>query len=55
MAAALPFWTSFDSRQTGRKREFKSLMSIFINTTLNANMKILEQGRLLLAIYSDNC
>lgn len=55
MSAASSFWASFDSRQTGRKRELKSLMSIFIYTILKANINMLEQGRLLLLTYSNNC
>lgn len=49
MSPALSPWTPLD-RETGRKKEFKILMSTFINIILNANMKIQKQGRLLLFI-----
>ena len=49
MSPALSPWTPLD-RETGRKKEFKILMSTFVNIILNANMKIQKQGRLLLFI-----
>lgn len=49
MSLALSPWTPLDI-ETGRKKDFKILMSTFINIILNANTKIQKQGRLLLFI-----